>query len=146
MVQMRALHFELSFFWGGISGFKWLRTYIIVRSMSVFNLMLQQKDSMLRKHFFTRCMITKRISKKASSEVIFRGDAYCEVPSILFMIQSLNIWIFILSTDSPSNKPPRILLSSRAPARCDDTGTKLNMLYRVYIKVSQNEIQRTNVF
>ena len=51
-----------------------------------------------------------------------------------------------MSTDSPSNKPPRILLSSRAPARCDDTGTKLNMLYRVYIKVSQNEIRRTNIF
>ena len=68
--------------------------------MSVFNLMRQQKDSMLRKHFFTRCMITKRISKKPCkfqnlSEIIFRSDAYCEVPTILFMIQSLNIWILI---------------------------------------------------
>ena len=73
-------------------------------------------------------------------------DAYCEVPEILFMIQFFNIRIYNLSTDSSSNKPPRILLFSRAPARCDDTGTKLNMLYRVYIKVSQNETRRTNIF
>ena len=39
------------------------------------------------------------------SKITFRSDAYFEVPTILFMIQSLNIWIFNLSTNSPSNKP-----------------------------------------
>ena len=38
------------------------------------------------------------------------------------------------------------LLSSQAPARCNHTGTKFNMLHRLYIKVSQNEIRRTNIF
>ena len=51
-----------------------------------------------------------------------------------------------MSTDSPSNKPPRILSSSRAPARCGHTGTKFNMLYHLYIKVSQHEIRRINIF
>jgi len=62
------------------------------------------------------------------------------------MIQSLNICIFNLSTDSSSNKPPRILLSSRVPARCDHIATKEDMLYRLYINVSQNEIRLINIF
>ena len=39
-------------------------TYNLHNTISVFNSMRQQNESMLRKHFVTRCMITKRISKK----------------------------------------------------------------------------------
>lgn len=107
--------------------------------MSFFNLMRQQKDSMLRKHFFTRYMIAKRINKKPYkfqniSEIIFRSDAYCEVPTILFMTQSVNIWIFNLSTDSPSNKPSRILIQPGA-----------NPVRSYWYKI-KNEIRQTNTF
>ena len=69
-----------------------------------------------------------------------------EIATILFIIQSSNIWIFHLWTDAPSSKSSRNLLSSQAQARCDHTGTKLNIPYHLYDKVSQNKIEWIHIF
>ena len=122
MVLMLALHVELSWFVLVISGFKWLKTYIIVRSISVFNLMRQQKDFMLRKHFFIRCMITKK--KYVRNHVSFRiyEKLFSEVTLTVKFQQSFswfNLWIsgFIIGqlTHLPTDRQEFYYPAGRQP-------------------------------